>query len=329
MATAAAPEATTRPEDDPRFDPTEEFPRPPDEDFWEKYSGRLEFPMSWTAAVLFHVLVFLTLFLGYKYLGGGDGGNVPVTILEVGGLDDEGEGRAGGDLSPAIEGESNPFDQAAQEVPPDPTLPVPKDPNQKVPLEDPNGSQALKEATAALNAQTNQNNKKIGAQKSQGNKTGVGPGGTGNDDKWKRGHRWRIRLKFEDNREYVQQLASAGAVIFVPDAVGSKAGTLFPDMNNPKVSRPANETGDPIFSGRLGMYEEDPKKVRTFLDFLGFTGRSTTYGVFFPKEFQEDLARKEQSFRNLRPDDIDSTVFIFVKKAGGYEVVVKEQQMRK
>ncbi|MBX9581883.1 MAG: hypothetical protein K2X87_16385 [Gemmataceae bacterium] len=328
MATAEAPQK--KPDDDPKadrpYDPSEEFPRPPDEDFWDKYSRHLEMPVSWTAAVLFHVLVGVGfLFVLPLLMGGLDRSTVPVKIMEVGGLDDEGEGSAGsgGQLEPMV-GDNNPFLQKPDV--PDPTdLPETKE-------------ASVEKIQDALNIQAKQNDKKaIGTKFGSGNQpgrgfdgsAGTGPGGTGNDATWKRGLGWTIRFKFEDVREYCKQLAEAQAVVFVPDGgVDAKSGTLFADLNNPKVGRPTT-TSDPAFSGRLVMYEQDAKKVRLLLDYLGVGGQSRVYGVYFSREFQEEMARKELAFRKRRREDIESTTFGFVNRGGKYEVVVLDQRLKK
>jgi hypothetical protein len=328
MATADAP--PTKPEDDPKadrpYDPSEEFPRPPDEDFWEKYSGHLEMPLSWTAAVLFHVLVAVGfLFVLPLLMGDYDRSTVPVRIMEVGGLDDFGEGSAGsgGNELSIAEGDNNPFEQK-------PDVP-------DVQLPDPTVATAQQIQDALDIAAKNNPKKAIGTRQGSGNQpgrgydgtVGKGPGGTGNDATWKRGLGWTIRFKFEDVREYCKQLAEAGAVVFVPDGgKDAPTGTLFADLNNPKVGRPAAKD-DPIFGGRLGMYEQDARKVRLLLDYLGFGGQARLYGVFFPREFQEEMARKEVQYRNRRPEDIESTVFGFVSRGGKYEVVVLEQRLKK
>ncbi|MBN9524078.1 hypothetical protein J0H58_37135, partial [bacterium] len=103
--------------------PDREFRGPPEEEFWARYNRRLEFPLSTVTAVLLHVavgavLVFVLVRLMDKE---GDKSGVPVKLIDVGGMDDAGDGSAGsgGSLDPLKEGE-NPF-KAAQDI-----LPTPK-----------------------------------------------------------------------------------------------------------------------------------------------------------------------------------------------------------
>ncbi|MBX9623875.1 MAG: hypothetical protein K2X82_08665 [Gemmataceae bacterium] len=342
MATADAPQADKqpdpqdRPEDDRPLDPTEEFPRPPDEDFWEKYSGRLEMPLSGTASVLFHVLVVVMFLFGLPFLMGlgKDRSAVPIRLMEVGGMDDDGEGKAGsGGLEMADQGANNPFDVAVTPSITDPNLPQPKEDTQKVPLEDPNGTRTADEQIkAALASKQKDPTKKPGSKVGSGSgdgsgysgQSGPGGGGYGNDGTWKRGMRWTIRFDYEDAREYCKQLASAGAAVLVQDAPRSKTGTLYADMSNPKVGRPGSENEPPL-AGRLAFYDQNTRKIRTFLEYIGANADAQSYGVYFSKEFEDELGRKEQAYRNRRPEDIDRTVFRFVNRGGKYEAVVVEQ----
>lgn len=311
----AAADTPARPEDDPRFDPAEEFVRPPDEDFWEKYSKRLEFPTSWVGAILVWVMMGLLYFAASKYLFNKSEGEVPVRILEVGGLDDEGEGSAGmgGTMEPIVQVDDKAFD-------------VQPEVKENDPLDKP--SENLQVQIQQAKAPPLKRGIGGGKGGGTGDTPGDGPGGTGNDKTWKRGIGWTLKFKFTDARDFCKQLAAAEAVIFVPEGgIDSKNGTLYADMNNPTVGRPADK-GDPIFNGRLGLYEQEPAKIRKMLQYLG-APNGRTYGVFFPKKFQDELAQKEIGHRNRRPEDIENTVFSFSVRGGEYEIIVVDQRVRK
>src|SRR5262245_34995825 len=70
----------------------------PDEDLWERYNKRLEFPLATVATVFLHVLVgaLLVYILVGLMDSGEDRSNPPMQIVAVGGADDSGEGSAGG-----------------------------------------------------------------------------------------------------------------------------------------------------------------------------------------------------------------------------------------
>lgn len=298
----------------PRFDPAEEFPRPPAEAFWDKYSKRLECPTAWVGAVLLWVLLAVGYSLAWDHLFKIEGGELPVRFLEVDGVgaSDGGAPGSGGDPNPTLVSSEQAFAAAPEVVDPLPTLPDAGEPIQTPPRE--------------VDA------KPVGP----GSKPGVGAGDAVGPDKGRatgdgvgtRGFGWTLKFKFEDAREFSKQLAAAGAVIFVPEGeVSSKKGMLYADLTNPQVGRAADK-GDPIFSGRLGLYEQDPKKIKKMLEYLG-APEAKTYGVFFPKKFMEELADKELAYRNRRPEDIALTVFAYSMRGDRYEVTVVEQKVKK
>ena len=69
---------------------------PPEEEFWDRYNKRLEFPLSTVSAVLLHVLVGAVLvFILVRLMEKEDRSDVPLRLIAVGGLDDAGDGSAG------------------------------------------------------------------------------------------------------------------------------------------------------------------------------------------------------------------------------------------
>src|SRR5262249_13522592 len=79
------------------------IPGPPDEDFWEKYTHRLEFPLSSVGAVLIHVLAAAILIFGFLgiWANRDDRAAVPIKLVAIG-IDDDGAGSvgSGGDPEP-------------------------------------------------------------------------------------------------------------------------------------------------------------------------------------------------------------------------------------
>lgn len=54
-----------------------------------------------------------------------------------------------------------------------------------------------------------------------------------------------------------------------------------------------------------------------------------SFWAFFPRELEDELARKEQHYRNRRPEDVEETVFRVVVRGGACEVVVWGQTPRR
>ncbi len=70
---------------------------PPEEEFWDRYNKRLEFPLSTVSAVLIHVLVGAVLIFVLVRLMGkeNDRSGVSVKLATISGLDDTGAGSLG------------------------------------------------------------------------------------------------------------------------------------------------------------------------------------------------------------------------------------------
>ena len=94
MSTPAPPKPNPAPQ--PSDDP-EVVPIPPDEEFWEKYNRRFEFPFSTVGAVLLHVAVACLLVVLWAKMrdSAPDKEAVPVVISPVDGI---GEGSPGAEL---------------------------------------------------------------------------------------------------------------------------------------------------------------------------------------------------------------------------------------
>src|SRR5262245_14598876 len=94
------PPTAPNPKDNPALgEEPEPITGPPEEtDIWERYNKRMEFPVATVAAVFLHVMVGAVLI--YIRVGlmdsGEDRSNPPMQIVSVGGMDDSGEGSAGG-----------------------------------------------------------------------------------------------------------------------------------------------------------------------------------------------------------------------------------------
>jgi hypothetical protein len=158
---------------------------PPEEEFWEKYSKHLEFPLSSVGAILLHVLVgaFIVFVLFRLANMNVDRGAVPMKLIEPGGFDDEGEGSAGsgGVETPLAEGNDNPFKKDINEV-----LPLDKLPQAIENIKD--LMKALDEgdipvspqAAAAFNSVDEELRKKLlGSKRGAGNEAGRGHGRCG------------------------------------------------------------------------------------------------------------------------------------------------------
>ncbi len=330
----------------PPHDPFAALPGPPEEEFWERYNRRLEFPLSTVTAVMVHVLVAAVLiFVLVKLMDKeADRSSVPVKLVDIeGGVDDEGGGMrgSGGTEDPLVRANSNPWEAAKQLLPSPEMLPQVKEDLRKILLDDPKGDLPISDANAPayhdLDKALRDKLLGIGAKKGSGpgagtgseGTPGAGPGGTGANSTRARSLRWVLRFRTLGGEDYVEQLASMGAVILVPLPPENKDCRYFTDLKNPSSNRMATEDDLRRLADQIKFSDTRPDSVRNVCNVLGVREPARSFWAFFPRGLEEDLARKEQNYRNRRPEDIEETVFRVIVRAGEYEIVVDDQTAKR
>lgn len=317
---------------------------PPEEEFWERYNRRLEFPLAAVAAVLLHVIVFVVLVFGLlSLLAGDESPNPKLELVAVGGLDDAGEGSAGsgGNPDPDLIKDVSPERTAKDILPTPQAIADAKENIKKIVLEDPSGQMPVAAPNAAAYSQLDESLRKkllgVGSQKGSGpgagrgdsGEQGAGPGGTGADSTRARGLRWVLRFKVANGRDYLEQLRSMGAEILVPIPPGEKECLLFPDLNNTAQKRTATDADFRRLAGKIKFSDTRRDAVFGVAGALGLDISPKTFWAFFPKELEDHLARLETGYRNRRAEDIEETIFRVTVRGGTYEFVVDEQVAKK
>lgn len=318
---------------------------PPEEEFWERYNRRLEFPLAAVAAVLLHVIVFVVLVFGLLSLLSGDSSpNPKLELVAVGGLDDSGEGSAGsgGNPDPDLIKDVSPERTAKDILPTPQAIADAKENIKKIVLEDPSGQMPVAAPNAAAYSQLDESLRKkllgVGSQKGSGpgagkgdsGEQGNGPGGTGADSTRARGLRWVLRFRVASGKDYLDQLKAMGAEILIPLPPDGKQCALFSDIANPQ-KRIANDADLKRLAGKIQFSDARKDQVRDVAAVLGLetTPPPKTFWAFFPKSLEEELARKETAYRNRRSEDIEETIFRVVVRGGNFELVVDEQRVKK
>ena len=288
------------------------FDGPPEEEFWDRYNRRMEFPLATVAAVFVHVVVGAVLV--YVLVGlmdsGEDRSNPPLQLVAVGGLDDAGDGSAGsgGQADPDIVRDVDPFKAAKEVLPSVQALNDAKENIQKIVLDDPNGKLPIAAPNAAAYSQLDDSIRKkllgVGAQKGDGSQpgkgfdgtAGAGPGGTGADSTRARGLRWVLRFRVAGGKDYVDQLRAMGAEILVPLPPDDKKCILIRDLNKPVGNgrRRASEADLKRLGGKIQFSDTRREPVREVIAALGVnvTGQPKSFWAFFPREL-EDEARPQ------------------------------------
>lgn len=320
-------------------DPTQIPDGPPEEEFWDRYNKRLEFPLSSITAVLIHVIVaaFLVATLNY-FMKKEDRSGVPISLVpDMNGLDDAGLGSAGsGGIDSLKEGDATLADQL--KLLPDPNqLPVVIQ-NLKDTLKyDNEGDIAVSPLNAPQYSLLDETLKKkmlgIGAPKGVGGGAGrgddgkgSGTGGTGADSTRARSLRWVMRFRTNDGQDYLAQLAAMEAVILVPIPPNNKDCLYFKDLKNPS-RREIIQDGDlgKLVAGQIKFCDTRPGSVRGVCDALGVKEDARSFWAFFPKKLEAELDRKERGYRNRRSEEIEETIFRVVARGAGFDIIVDDQ----
>jgi hypothetical protein len=300
---------------------------PPEERFDEKYNKRLEFPTSLVSAILLHVLVGATLvfLLVYVLQGEGDQPSMKMSLVSLQGLDDNGAGSVGSSRN-----DSDQFfkDESLAELKPgaivDPTT-LPEIKENPLPPINPANKENDKPAEKPSGGKQG-----TGPAKGNGdsNVQGPGPGGEGTDSTQARNMRWVLRFKVDSGRDYLAQLKAMGAEVLIPIPETEKY-ILIADLGKPKEQKQATDDDMKRLAKKVKFSDGRREAVGAVAQTLGLEFTPQSFWAFFPKELEEDLAKKELSYRNRRSEDIEETIFTVVVKDGKYELRVVEQKIKK
>jgi hypothetical protein len=301
---------------------------PPEESFDEKYNKRMEFPLSLVSAIFVHVLVGAVLVVLLVYAIGAETDKSPtkMSLVNLEGLDEKGSGAVG---SGGNEVDLKFKDEGFAETDLNPIVNTPKLPevreNRPNPIVSPDTVQNKKQEQPQGGKQG------TGLEKGSGNDNsqGPGPGGKGTDSTQARNMRWVLRFKVESGRDYIEQLKAMGAeIIFqVPD---SERIILIADLGKPKEQKQASEEDQKRLAKKVKFNDSREQAVKSVIGTLGLENVSPkSFWAFFPKEVEDEIARKELNYRNRRSEDIEETVFRVRVKDGKYEILVEEQRVKK
>lgn len=312
---------------------------PPEEEFWERYNKRLEFPLSAVSAVLLHVLVGAVLvFILVRLMDKEDRSEATLKLIEVGGLDDIGDGSAGsgGIEDPFVKAEGDPATDLLKSLTDPSKMPEVDDVKQTIKYLDPEGNLPISNSNVAAYADLDKKvrDKLLGGREGAGDQkgrgydgsAGKGPGGTGADSTFGRNLRWTLRFKVGSGRDYLNQLKAMGAEILVP-IPGTEKCMVITDIDNPNP-RLASEDDFRRLSKKIKFSDSRPSAVREVGQALALDFTPKSFWAFFPKSVEEELDRKEKNYRNRRPEDIAETVFRVTMRGGSYEIVVDEQKVK-
>lgn len=308
--------------------------------FWQKYNAHFEFPSSVVLSILTFVTAFAVI-VGVLLLAmAGAGDRKPVPIRVVQGSDDSGDGRAGSGGSDTLLAKGDLLPQPVENLnlPNRTELPDVQSPSPTTTLPNPNQTGPLPSTSSTPFEQLVEKlrNGMAGAKQGSGPGTGSGnsaqqgngPGGTGNDDNHKRSLRWSLRFRSEHGRDYVSQLAAMRAVVVIPQPPDERDAVVYRDLKNPRAERLAEGDWTKLAT-QIQFIDTKPDSVRGVVDALGVGFTPRRFLAFFPKDLEDELSRKETSYRNRRAEDIEETVFRVTVRGGAYDIVVESQTAKR
>lgn len=319
------PPVVANPKDQPAPEEPEQITGPPDdEDMWERYNKRLEFPIATVGTVFLHAIVGAIIVFGILGLmaSAEDRSGPELKLMDVGGLDDTGAGSAGS-------GGNNDADLTQKTDPTQTDIPEP--PPLLNPKINPLDLDAAK-ITSPDKMPKVSGPVGSGDQKGKGydGTAGTGPGGTGSDSTRARGLRWVLRFRVASGRDYLDQLKAMKAELLIPVPPDNKKFILISDLSNPQ-QKVADEDDLRKLAKKIQFADGRADQVKDVAAVLNIPGNPPpkVFWAFFPKELEEELARKETAYRNRRSEDIEETIYRVVVRGGNYELIVDDQKVKK
>ncbi len=165
-------------------------------------------------------------------------------------------------------------------------------------------------------------------QKDQGDKAGAKEGTT--DANLARSLRWVMKFNVGSGKEYVAQLAVLKAVILVPVPPANKEMMLFDNLNDPKPGKIAADKDIDQLSKLIRFSDTSKEAVKEIAAALGVTAnKPQAFYAFFPKEIEDELAKKEHDYKGLKSEDIKETTFRVTIREKSYEIQVIDQKTKK
>jgi len=144
-----------------------------------------------------------------------------------------------------------------------------------------------------------------------------------------RNMRWVLRFKVTSGKDYIDQMKAMGAEILVPIPDSDKA-IYIADLNKPNEHKTPSDDDLKKLAERFKLSDTRPEAVKAICGAISIDKiNPKSLSVFFPKDLEEELAKKELSYGNLRAENIAQTIFRVTVKDGKYEIEVVEQKAKK
>jgi hypothetical protein len=296
--------------------------------FWSRYNRSSEFPISAATAVLIHSLVagLVVLTLGWFMQRTSKPAVAMQLVFDYGSeIDGASEPVTGAEASELPPAESLRASELILPLPaelPQPIEPKPEPNLAEAPQPVPTPKADFRPVDDALRG------KLSGSKKGDGGEKGTGPGGTGADASRARMQRWVLRFRTADGEDYLNQLAAMKAELLVPLPPDEKTLIHIPDLKNPAKRGPAAAEDLKRLAGFVRFSDLREESVRGVCEALKLDAKAKSFHAFFPKQIEEQLAKKEIGFHNRRPEGILQTVFEIRIVNGDAAILVVDQVVK-
>lgn len=312
---------------------------PGDETFWQSYNRNLEFPIASLMSILAHVAIVAVL-VGMLLLlmaGGKDKTSVPIVLVQDNGKDAAGAGNPfdGGPTDPIAIGEAAPTPADLQSLPNNETIPeIQQEIKNQLKLQDDLANVTVTEEKAAAYAGLDKTVRDkllpVGQKRGAGGAGPAGPGGTGADATRARSLRWVLRFRHTNGRDYLNQLASLGALVIVPIPPANSDAYVFRDLVNPTVGPRVSDDEWKKLAQQIQFCDFKQESVREVSEVLGVSSvRPHCFWAFFPPELEAKLADLERRYQGRESKDIEETIFAVTAQNGKNELTVVRQTLKR
>ena len=320
-------------------------PEPPEEQFWEKYSGNSEFPLATLGSGAAHIaLVLLFIYIIGMESDRTSKVSPPIRALVVGeggmGEGDGSVGSGGGDPREA----ANPTRDPSDPVPPipdaefrevSPTI-VEWAPDLK---DNPDMIKAIAQSPEfdKLKKMNDDLRKKLleGVNGSKGKGSNSGTGNTGDEGSGSTGKgtgnstgertlRWTLKFDTNSGQDYLDQLTAMQAKIIMPQPPGWRSANLIKDLTKPNNG----ESIDVSSIREMHFIDDRNESVLSVSEALGLKFRPPYFIAVFPKDIEDQLAAREAAYRNRDPKTVASTTFRIIVRDGKPTITVVEQRVK-